>query len=306
LGKSFVALDIAAHLTRAEKWPDGVHSNGEPVRVIVLSAEDDPLCRATGSIAFVVAARAVWLFAKNPDDPGQRLLPGKMNLAPDQTGLSYTLKEKRAGVVAVVWGEAVRLSADAVLQPEAVEEKSERLEAKDWLRERLSDGPVSQREIKGNAKAVGIAWRTVRRAKASLGITSEKRRIQGGLALAIAGPGRCQQLSKVSSSQTWTPSAEVDTFEAAGSANMQGTTARSGQANPREHIPDREGPGCTGRSRDGRVAPRHAHGARISASKWSPATWVTLSDFALWETCLARVVASYVFTSHEEASEAGV
>src|ERR1700722_12568049 len=82
--------------------------------------------RATGSIACVAAARAVWLFAKSPDDPRCRLmLPGKMNLAPDQTGLSYTLNDKGAGVAAVAWGEPVRLSADEVLQPEAVGEKSE-------------------------------------------------------------------------------------------------------------------------------------------------------------------------------------
>jgi putative DNA primase/helicase len=42
LGKSFVALDIAAHVTRGEKWPDGEQCSGGPGSVIVLSAEDDP------------------------------------------------------------------------------------------------------------------------------------------------------------------------------------------------------------------------------------------------------------------------
>ena len=213
------------------------------VAVDHLSKSNRPaLYRPNGSIAFTAAARAVWLFAKSPDDPRQRLmLPGKMNLAPDQTGLSFTLKEEGAGVVAVEWGESVGLSADAVLQPEAVEEKSERLEAMDWLRERLSEGPISQREIKGDAKAAGIAWRTVRRAKDSLGITSEKEGFKGGWRWQLPTLQGVQQLSKMSSPGTWTSSPQLDTFGAGGF----GTKAGNGQTNPEEYVLDKGGPGCT-------------------------------------------------------------
>jgi len=41
LGKSMLALDIAALLSRAAAWPDGSFSP-EPVRSLILSAEDDP------------------------------------------------------------------------------------------------------------------------------------------------------------------------------------------------------------------------------------------------------------------------
>jgi putative DNA primase/helicase len=53
-----------------------------------LSKSNRPaLYRPNGSIAFTAAARAVWLFAKSPDDLSQRLMvPGKMNLSPDQKG----------------------------------------------------------------------------------------------------------------------------------------------------------------------------------------------------------------------------
>jgi KaiC/GvpD/RAD55 family RecA-like ATPase len=116
------------------------------------------LYRASGSIAFVAAARAVWLFAKNPDDPDQRLmLPGKMNLAPDQTGLSYRLEAKQ-GTAVIAWGGAVTVRADAVLEPEGAERQSERLEAMDWLRERLANGAVAQREIKSDAAKEGFSW----------------------------------------------------------------------------------------------------------------------------------------------------
>lgn len=142
------------------------------------------LYRPGGSIAFVAAARAVWLFAKNPDDAAQRLmLPGKLNLAPDQTGLGYSIKETNQGIAAVVWGETVNRSAETVLQPETAEAQSERSEceeAMDWLRERLSAGPVPQREIKKDALAEGLAWRTVRRAKQAIGVRAEKDSFKGG------------------------------------------------------------------------------------------------------------------------------
>src|SRR5262249_55801931 len=81
------------------------------------------LYRASGSIAFVAAARAVWLFAKNPDDPMQRLmLPGKMNLAAEQTGMAYRVGTNQ-GVPTVDWGGPVSASADAVLEPEGAERR---------------------------------------------------------------------------------------------------------------------------------------------------------------------------------------
>ena len=107
-----------------------------------LSKSNRPaLYRPNGSIGFTAAARAVWFFAKDQDDAAQRLMvPGKMNLAPDQAGLGYSLQEKPDGSVVVAWGGPVSISADALLQPEDVEQRSERLEATNWLRERLSSG----------------------------------------------------------------------------------------------------------------------------------------------------------------------
>lgn len=158
------------------------HSLGVAVVAVDhLSKSNRPaIYRPDGSIAFTAAARAVWLFAKNPDDAARRfMLPGKMNLAPDQTGLSYALREEQPGVVAVAWGGAVNLSADAVLQPEAVEERSERIEAMEWLRTRLADGPVSAAQIRDEAKSAGLAWRTLRRGKEALGITAIKGSFDG-------------------------------------------------------------------------------------------------------------------------------
>lgn len=213
-----------------------------------LSKSNRPaIYRPNGSIGFTAASRAVWLFAKSPDDLTQRLmLPGKMNLAPDQTGLSYTLKEERPGVVAVIWGEAVRSSADAVLQPEAVEERSERLEAMDWLRELLAEGPVSQKQIQKDAKGAGFAWRTVRRAKDALGIVSDKEGFKGGWHWRLPASEDVQLHSKMSSSETWTPSPKLDTFGKDGLATPQKAPCGNEGANGSGYSPDNnEGPGCT-------------------------------------------------------------
>jgi putative DNA primase/helicase len=102
------------------------------------------------------------------------MLPGKMNLSREQNGLSYRLVEGEPDIVKVVWGQTVSVSADAVLELEDAEQRSERLEATDWLREFLSDGAVATEEIQKAAKAAGYAWRTVRRAKDALGIKPHK------------------------------------------------------------------------------------------------------------------------------------
>jgi hypothetical protein len=222
-------------------------SHSQRVAVVAvdhLSKSNRPaLYRPNGSIAFTAAARAVWLFAKNPDDPAQRLmLPGKLNLAPDQMGLSYTLKEERQGIVAVAWGEAVRMSADAVLQSEAVEQRSERLEAMEWLREQLSAGSVSARQIHADAKAAGLAWATVRRAKDTLGITPSKEGFEGGWYWRLPASEDAHETPKMLTPIAWAPSANMSTF---GLPETLNAPCGNGQVNPRGYAPDGDGPGCT-------------------------------------------------------------
>lgn len=102
------------------------------------------------------------------------MLPVKMNLAPGQKGLSYRIQEAAPDVPAVVWGEAVTVTADSILQPEDTEERSERIEAMDWLKDRLASGTTPAREIQADAKAAGIVLITLKRAKKALGVISQK------------------------------------------------------------------------------------------------------------------------------------
>lgn len=184
------------------------------------------LYRPNGSIAFTAAPRAVWFFAKNPDDPAGRLmLPGKMNLSREQTGLAFSLQEKESGVVVVAWGDAVNIPADLVLQPEDPEDRSERLEVMDWLQEELSGGPVLAKQIQKRAIEAGFKPHTLRRAREALGVKPRKDGFGQGWSWVLA-PEDVHQPPKMSTLQMWTSSTQVDIFT-------------------HQYTRDPDGPGCT-------------------------------------------------------------
>lgn len=128
--------------------------------------------RATGSLAFTAAARAVWVACDDRDDLDKRrrhLLPVKNNLGDDSTGLAYTIVPREAGGEGVVrWErEPVRVSADEALEytPLHGTERRERREAEDFLRDKLAAGPVPAKEVESAAAAEGISIATLRRAR---------------------------------------------------------------------------------------------------------------------------------------------
>ena len=73
---------------------------------------------------------------------------------------------------AVTWeGERIARTADEILQANREgNEKPERGEAEEFLRDALGDGPRPSTEIEAEAKGAGVSWRTVRRAQKALGI----------------------------------------------------------------------------------------------------------------------------------------
>ena len=129
--------------------------------------------RSMGSLAFVAAARAVWAVTNDPKDPKVRLvLPVKCNLAPDISGLSYTIVESN-GSPCLAWSdEPVTMTIDDALDAARDDDHrgSERKEAKEWLQQVLSVGPMPAKDIKRLATQEGPAWATVRRAKEELRI----------------------------------------------------------------------------------------------------------------------------------------
>jgi archaellum biogenesis ATPase FlaH len=134
--------------------------------------EKSAIYRAGGSIGFVAAARVVWAFAKDRDDPERRLMVlVKSNIGPNPGGLAYRIEQTESGQCRVCWeSEAVHTDLEDVLRPSAPERKSALDAAKQWLQELLSSGPVASRDVEQAAKEAGLSWMTVRRAADDLKI----------------------------------------------------------------------------------------------------------------------------------------
>ena len=134
---------------------------------------------AMGSRAFTGISRAVWHLSRDKDNKERRLfLPGKNNLAPEGTGLAFTIQGQPTG--AIVWErDPVRMTADEAVASEQGDgrpgpEPESRKAAEEWLTELLTAGPMASDKVKEQAKAAGMAWRTVWRAKDSLGVKAER------------------------------------------------------------------------------------------------------------------------------------
>jgi putative DNA primase/helicase len=171
LGVRLVVIDpISAYLggidshkntdVRAVLAPLATMASKHKIAILAIThlskSERDPLSRLSGSIAFGAAARAVWLVAKDPEQPERRLLLSlKNNLAREATGLAFALAGDEEGRAAVAW------------EPEPVEEM-------------LAAGPRPAKAIEAAAGERGISLRTVRRARALLGIRAYKPTFGGG------------------------------------------------------------------------------------------------------------------------------
>ncbi|MGX5651527.1 AAA family ATPase [Hydrogenophaga borbori] len=153
-------------------------------------AGSDPASRVVGSIAFSAVARVVLVAAKvkGDDDEQDRwiLARGKSNIGPDDGGFEYHIEQSEPipGIRAshIAWGKPVAGSArDLLTESEADTgqggDSSARAEAKEFLIQLLKDGATPTKHVQAEAKAAGIAWRTVRRASDALGI--KKYRLQG-------------------------------------------------------------------------------------------------------------------------------
>ena len=148
----------------------------------------DPTERVTGSLAFGALPRVVFAVAKIPDHEGggRILVRSKNNLGPDTGGFRFDLESYQLqtyqGIYAtrVAWGEALEGSAREILgmaETETTQEdKTERQEAGEWLRELLIDGgDVAVKEVKERLSAAGFSYRVGQYAREDIGATVVRR-----------------------------------------------------------------------------------------------------------------------------------
>lgn len=130
--------------------------------------------RTMGSLAFVAAARSVWVVVKDKTNPSMRLvLPVKNNLAPDVEGMSYQVIEVNNSPV-LAWGtQPITMSADEALAPEENSKSARANKLRDvtnWLRGLLNSGPLPAQEVFEAGKAVGYSDYLIRSTKNMLKI----------------------------------------------------------------------------------------------------------------------------------------
>jgi putative DNA primase/helicase len=184
-GDSHKTADVRAVLDGVSEW-----AQGASVAVLAIThpakAVTSAMNAAVGSQAFVAFFRTSYLAGFHPDDADKPeadrrrvLSPIKVNITKIPESLCYTIEEvavrKDITSSKVVWGEPVAMEADELLKPDEKTGKVD--EAEGFLKSLWDFAPdesIPVRDIEERANVKGIAWRTIERAKAKLGIQHKK------------------------------------------------------------------------------------------------------------------------------------
>jgi hypothetical protein len=142
------------------------------VRHLNKSTQGSALYRGGGSIAFIGAARAGLLVARDPDDAEKRVLAvSKMNLAPEPPSLSFTIEAGTAAAPKIRWLGETQHRADELVG--VTDEPQEAGDLKTYLRELLEIGPRTFPEVRTECRKAGfdVSDRSLRRARNAVGVS---------------------------------------------------------------------------------------------------------------------------------------
>jgi hypothetical protein len=90
----------------------------------------------------------------------------------------------------VEWGDKpVSVTADAVMSADTSDKGYPREEAKDFLRQLLANGPVDVTEVNKQADKLGIAEKTLKRARRDLKVKAKKNDFDAGWSLRLPDEG---------------------------------------------------------------------------------------------------------------------
>jgi putative DNA primase/helicase len=134
--------------------------------------------RVLGSIGYVGACRANYLFATDPEDLTGRcvlMLDNGGNVAPPAPTLAYMIEDRDNGPQVTWHDEPVPLTVEQALRPNlSIPDEQEQAfvgrECDQWLREMLTAGPVLHARLMSVGREAGFTVDGLRRAKERIGV----------------------------------------------------------------------------------------------------------------------------------------
>ena len=179
---SYCDQDIRRALAPVAALADRMGASISGIRHLTKGSGQNPKYRGGGSIGIIGAARAAFLFADAPGKAGVHVMaPIKGNLwrgKPD--ALEYVIEEKGSQPVVTWLGRSTCSAQSLLAQAESSEESNALVDAANFIKEFLNDGPRNAKEVKQEARSAGVSTRTLYRAKSALGIMSRKSGIGEG------------------------------------------------------------------------------------------------------------------------------
>jgi hypothetical protein len=145
--------------------------------------------RGSGSIGIMGAARSALLVARDPEDANRRLLaPVKGNLAVPASAVAFSLVS--AGTTArIAWLGETSHTAETLLAQAAPElDRAALTDAVEFLQAALADGERPATDVLSEGTALGIAERTLRRARKALGVLVRRQGFKDGRFLLALPP----------------------------------------------------------------------------------------------------------------------
>lgn len=139
----------------------------------------DPLTSAIGSTAWTAVARLVLLLGRDPQDEQRRVVRvAKTNFREPDHGIGFTISEDDRWEVGFVTdlSDSDVTAEDLAAASVPDEDRTEREEARELLREVLADGPVDSAELTKIAEAAGVSQRTLKRARTDLGAKARQKK----------------------------------------------------------------------------------------------------------------------------------
>lgn len=147
------------------------------VRHLNKRSDASALDRAMGSTGFINFVRTALLVERRGEHASTRALACmKNNLGPNAPTLGFTIKPQPSGIATIEWTGEIEGDADDLLAGACETAGGALATAMDFLRRELKHGRVSAKKVRGEAIALGIADKTLRRARKELGVIAEPER----------------------------------------------------------------------------------------------------------------------------------